>query len=90
MKIMNYLLFLLFPLFTQQNISSSVIGPKGKKNIDFGQISYLILKFTNITNENNTNSINECLRNNKNFTNNLKDIILSSGKDFGDNGDEIN
>ena len=90
MKIMNYLLFLLFPLFTQQNISSSEIGPKGKKNIDFGQISYLILKFTNIINTNNTNSINECLRNNKNFTNNLKHIILFSGKDFGDNGDEIN
>ena len=89
MKIMNYLLFLLFPLFNQQNISSSVISGKGKKNIDFGQISYLILKFANITNENNTNSINECLRNNKNFTNNFIDIILSTGKGYGGYGNEI-
>ncbi len=89
MKIMNYLLFLLFPLFTQQNYSSSVIGRKKIKNIDFGQILYLILQFSNLINENNTNSINECFRNNKNFTNNLIDIILFTGKDFGESGDEI-
>ncbi len=89
MKIMNYLLFLLFPLFTQQNHSSSVIGRKGKTNINFGQIAYLILKFANIINETNTNSINECLRYNKNFTNNFIDIIFSTGKSYGGYGDEI-